>query len=487
MRINQKVNKKTVNRAGGDAFTIPLKERFVSRLLTSFYKEPNYYDDDTTNELIEETRLLLNKDPKFVANAAIYAREIGHLRTTPVVLIGEILLHENAYLSCDVRSVIKRVCTRPDQLKELVAYINQNNNKSAKRIHVLRKAIAECLESFNEYDLAKYNRSGGVSLKDLVLISHVKPANEERSNLYNRLLNDKLETPVTWEVEISKHGNKAEVWDRLIEENSMGYMALLRNLRNIHNSGAKSINKALKIISDRERVLKSKQLPFRFLSAYKELSDSNNQIISAISKALNYACENIPAIEGKTFTSADNSGSMASFVSQKSTVRLSDIANLMQAMLCLRSNAISSVFAEEFKIVNYIEGAPCLEIAEKFSKTNVGAETYGHKVFEYLVNKKIVVDRIIIFTDMQLYNAATSFNDYQNPCNITRTICDQYIREINPKVWVHFVNLAGYGYSPLLVQGRVTMISGFSENILKLIVALEQGESSMIKAIENIS
>ena len=47
----------------------------------------------------------------------------------------------------------------------------------------------------------------------------------------------KLKTPVTWETQISLKGNKASVWEMLIDEKKLPYMATVRNIRNliVHN------------------------------------------------------------------------------------------------------------------------------------------------------------------------------------------------------------------------------------------------------------
>jgi len=74
-------------------------------------------------------------------------------------------------------------------------------------------------------------------------------------------LEDRLETPVTWETELSLKGNTKEVWERLIDENRLGYMAMMRNLRNIIKSGASNMDKVYEYLTDEERVLKNKQLP----------------------------------------------------------------------------------------------------------------------------------------------------------------------------------------------------------------------------------
>ncbi|WP_289466150.1 TROVE domain-containing protein, partial [Klebsiella pneumoniae] len=87
--------------------------------------------------------------------------------------------------------------------------------------------------------------------------------NEVQNDLYRRLMAGELATPETWETQLSARGNTAEVWNELIDNHRLGYMALLRNLRNIVNSGSDRIPQVAATIADPEQVRRSKQLPFR--------------------------------------------------------------------------------------------------------------------------------------------------------------------------------------------------------------------------------
>ena len=51
----------------------------------------------------------------------------------------------------------------------------------------------------------------------------------------------KLDIPNTWETKLSSQGNKKEVWEELIMSNSVPYMAMIRNLRNILKAGVSDV------------------------------------------------------------------------------------------------------------------------------------------------------------------------------------------------------------------------------------------------------
>ncbi|CAF1363498.1 unnamed protein product, partial [Adineta steineri] len=85
----------------------------------------------------------------------------------------------------------------------------------------------------------------------------------------------KLPTPETWETQISLKGNKAAVWQQLIDNKKLPFMAMLRNLRNMIKAGVdeKHHQWVLKKLSDEGAVTYSRQFPFRFFSAYQVLDE----------------------------------------------------------------------------------------------------------------------------------------------------------------------------------------------------------------------
>ncbi|XP_013407026.1 telomerase protein component 1 isoform X1 [Lingula anatina] len=84
----------------------------------------------------------------------------------------------------------------------------------------------------------------------------------------------KLPTPETWETQVSMKGNKAEVWQDLLEHKKLPFMAMLRNLRNMIKAGIseKYTTKVIKRLTDVRSVVNSRQFPFRFFSAYEVLN-----------------------------------------------------------------------------------------------------------------------------------------------------------------------------------------------------------------------
>src|SRR2546426_4858375 len=192
----------------------------------------------------------------------------------------------------------------------------------------LKRGLAEAFENFDAYQLAKYDRDGEVKLKDVLKIVHPKPKTPERSEIYRLLKERKLPIPETWETYISAHGSTQENWEHILPK--MGYMAKLRNLRNLLDKNVE-MEPVLEHLANAKAVLTSKQFPFRYFSAYRELenhpSPNTPEVLEALETAMELSVENVPDFQGTTFISADNSGSMQSPVSWKSKVKLAEVAD----------------------------------------------------------------------------------------------------------------------------------------------------------------
>ena len=85
----------------------------------------------------------------------------------------------------------------------------------------------------------------------------------------------KLPTPETWETQVSSRGNKAAVWEDLLDHRKLPFMAMLRNLRNLilSNMSPKHHKMVVNKLTDERSVVNSRQFPFRFFSAYEVLSE----------------------------------------------------------------------------------------------------------------------------------------------------------------------------------------------------------------------
>lgn len=218
------VSRTVKNAGGGKAYTLPPRERLVTGVLTSFFKEPKAYGD-TSQDLVHVARELAKTDPEFVAKTAAYARKEFHMRTISQVLAAEVA-HE-AKGNKVVRKMVRRVVERPDDMTNILAYYFETfgkrdpqkdaNGKPIRSknavVRSLRRGLADAFHKFEEYHLAKYKSENGmVKLRDALLICRPKPKNPDQAAMWKRLIEGNLKTPETRETILSEEGQSKEVW-----------------------------------------------------------------------------------------------------------------------------------------------------------------------------------------------------------------------------------------------------------------------------------
>jgi hypothetical protein len=475
----------TTNKSGVPAYAMAEKDKLVTQVLTSLFNEKKYYGDNS-KEIIQTVKSILEHDAKFIANLALFARNEMHLRTISHVLTSELANHPNGKQYA--RATINKVVERVDDMSEILAY---SLDKYSKPIaNSMKKGLVDAFLRFDEYSLAKYNKdSKEIKLKDILCLTHPRPTTTAQSDMFKRLMEGNLEVPKTWETELSAKGNTKAVWENLITEKKLGYMAMMRNLRNIIKSGASNMNEVYSFLANEERVLKNKQLPFRYYSAYKVLTNeglATSKILDTLETALKLSCKNVQPLSGKTLIAVDTSGSMSSPVSAKSDMTCVEIGILMMAManyIC--DDSISVAFDTSLRDITLPTSNGIISNAK--SVRNTGGGTDITLPIQHLINKNIKVDRIIMLSDNEIncgWDSGRSGGWGRQSQTSCQNLVDQYRKTINPDVWVHAIDLQGYGTQQF--KGKNTnIIAGWSEKTLEFISMAEKGFGNIVSTVES--
>ena len=471
-KFNSSPSNKTTNRSGHAAYKMPDKQKLVTQVLTSFFNEKKFYGDNS-DEMQETIKAVIAKDPQFVANLAVFARREFNMRSVAHVLVSH-LAHEPAGKPY-TRKAVKAVSLRGDDVTEIMSCYLSMFGKPIP--NALRKGIADTMQGFDKYTLAKYKGEGKtVKMRDLLCLCRPSPVNAQQSEWWLQLLNGDLEPPYTWETELSAKGNNAKTWEALIDSGKVGYMALLRNLRNILNANPSNVQKVLDTIQNPEAVRRSKQLPFRYLSAYKELQGiGSSRVFDALENAVDAAIDNVPKLPGKTVIAVDISGSMSGAISDKSNVRCYEIA----MMLGLIANRIceDSIFYTFNNNINKWALSHRSGILQTVTESRVGGGTAMQLPFRKMIDDRIQADRIIILSD----NECNNYSGYWN--KPVQNLADEYRKLTGNDIWVHAIDLQGYG-TQQFYGSKTNVIAGWSEKVFDFIKLAEQGEGSLEKAIE---
>jgi len=270
------------------------------------------------------------------------------------------------------------------------------------------------------------------------------------------------------------------------------YMAILRNLRNIldKNVSPKHLEMVCESIRDPVAVAKSKQFPYRFVSAYKELEHEAkaSKVLAALSDAVELSVQNIPEFSGKTFVTCDISGSMSSTPSARSKISMKEIGCLFGAIMQKKAaDSVVSVFATDHVPISLNSRDSMFTNVRKMLMTDVhGYGTEAYKVMEWLNKNKVFVDRIVVFSDMQCYTT-TDGSHFSTHENLYSGLI-KYRQTVNKNVFVYSFDLSEYGEVQFPKDdGRVCQIGGWSDKVLSFIPMFERSRIDMLAEIESVT
>jgi len=473
-KFNNNATIKTTNKDGYPAYAMDAKSKLVTQILTSFFNEKKFYGDNS-KEIIETVKAVIKTDPEFVSNLAVFARREFNMRSISHVLTGYLanMVEGKPF----VKRTVKGVVLRGDDATEIMSFYLNTFGKPIP--NSLRKGLKEVFCGFDAYTLAKYKGEGkDVKMRDLLCLCRPSPKDDEQSALWKRLLEGKIETPYTWESELSAKGNKKEVWEELIASHKLPYMAALRNCRNIVAANPDNLNDYLSYISNPNAVRNSKQLPFRYLSAYRTNQNAGTKVLDALEDAAEASIENLPKLPGKTIIAIDTSGSMSGLVSAQSDVRCCDISMLL-GLIASRICEDSEVYCFDTRLEQMPVSHRSGLLYTAMHNSHCGGGTDMSLPFALIHNKKIKCDRVIILSD----NMCNTYGGYfWGSAKPIQAYADECRKSIHNDFWVHAVDLQGYG-TQQFTGPKTNIVAGWSEKLFEFMLLAEQGEDTLQKRI----
>jgi hypothetical protein len=435
-RINIPVNK-THERTheGGIAARTSNYDALRRSVLSCLLWEDTFYEDgvDIATRIAD---LVTKVQPNKVAQLAVEARQEMYLRHVPLLLLRELVRTPTGRLF--VRNALTQVIQRPDELAEFLAiYWKEGKEPLAASV---KKALAEAFTKFDAYQLAKYDRDGPVKLRDVLFLTHAKPKDAEQEKTWKKLVEGTLESPDTWEVGLSAGRDKKKVFERLLTENKLGGLALLRNLRNMLQAG---VDLQLLKNSVRENSFKW-VLPFRFISAARYAPLLEDVLEEAMLRSL----QEHPKLPGRTAIVVDHSGSMRAALSGKSELTRFDAAcglTILLREICEEVSIISfNSHATDVPPRRGFALAEALEKAQRWGWTNVQAGKRRADELGYY--------RVIVITDEQTNYVERLTNPNKGSIGYLINVAP-YQRGIGYGNWIH--------------------IDGWSESVVRFIMEYE--------------
>jgi TROVE domain len=499
---------------GAPGFARDQRSELFLLAVTNMVGENTFYEsaDARDARFRALVRAVAVTDPQWLLDLVTWLRAEGNLRSAPLVAAVEAV---HARLDVPLppesdpaqpgfnRRIIDAACQRADEPGELLAYWSAHYGRAVPK--PVKRGLADAVRRlYTQYALLKYDTvSHGFRFGDVIDLVHPTPDpnRPEQGALFRHALDrrhgreigdEQLEhlpmlrrnrelranaardprrwldaqalnaAGATWEDALSAVGSKVgkkELWEALIRADALGYMAALRNLRNMDEAGVDDgyAQRIIDKIKDPDQVARSRQLPLRFLSAYR--SAPSLRWGYALELALNHSLRNIAPLGGRTLILVDRSGSMWCRLSDKSDLQRADAAALFGSALATRCAQADLVeFGTTSRSVQHTDGESVLKALERYTPGGLGGtDTRGAMARHYQGH-----DRVVVLTDEQAYVYAGGFPGVYDA-----------VPKHKP---VYTFNLAGYrlGSAPSGAGNRHTF-GGLTDACFRLIPLLEAG------------
>lgn len=437
VKLNRIVRAFTFEGARAARFTpeIELKRALMNCLLW----EDQFYEDGVA--IAKRIKTLVPKvAPARVAALAIDAREAMKLRHAPLLVVREMARHEKHRVL--VADTLARVIQRPDEMTELLAIYwadalgPQQQRKRQPVSAQIKKGLARAVTKFDAYQLAKYDRDGAVRIRDVLFLVHAKPKDADQEKVWKQLVDGELASPDTWEVSLSSGKDKRATFERLIAEQKLGGLALLRNLRLMQKAEVPRQT----IVDAIHAMRTDRVLPYRFITAARYAPDFEPELEAAMLKSI----KGYARLRGRTRLLIDVSGSMFHPLSAQSEMTRAEAA----CGLAILAREV----CDEVEIFTFSNAVVKIPPRRGFALRDaiIGSQPHGGT---YLGKAVAEIDRegdrLIVFTDEQSHDKVA-----------------------DPKARGTMVNVAAYQHG--VGHGAWTRVNGFSEAVIAWIAATEE-------------
>jgi 60 kDa SS-A/Ro ribonucleoprotein len=481
------------NQAGGYAHALDAESTLAQLAVTGCLNDAFYASAET--QLNELLNACFATNPEFIAKAAIYSRQHGQMKDTPVILLA--WLASFAGELCE--KVFNRVIDNGSQLRRFVqvlrsgAVVRKSLGSRPKRL------VQAWLEAAGDQSLISAMVGNAPSLADVIKMTHPKASSVERSALYAHIIGnsvelDKLPAQLqaleAFKLDASKPVPEVpfqlltsmelttQHWMSIAEKAS--YNMTRMNLNTFLRHGVFNDQRLTKRIAERlanaSLIKKARVFPYQLLTTWQAATGVPGLIRDALRDAVDIAVANVPTFKGNVAVAVDVSGSMESPVTgyrQGSTTvtRCVDVAALVAAAV-LTQNPEAVVLPFNDSVCNWTRPKDRSVLATATSLSRLlGGGTAVSAPLQKLVQMKEAPDVLIIVSDNQ------SWMDSRWNQNTATEAAWKKLKAINPNARLVCIDLQPYANTQAASRNDVLNVGGFADSVWDAIARFSAGVS----------
>ena len=482
------------NRSGAPAYALGPKHQLAQLAVTGTLSRTFYA---TAREQLDDVMALADKvEPRFLAQAAIYARERGQMKDMPALLLATLSLRDPTLLT----RAFPRVIDNGRMLRTFVQ-IMRSGAAGRKSLGSRPKALVQgWLNQATDRQILNAAVGQSPSLADVIRMVHPKPASAARTALYAYLIGKPYDVALIPQAvrafEAFKRDPEAPVPDvpfqmltaleltpqhwAAIAKNA-GWQMLRMNLNTFDRQCVFAQDGLAEMVAARLRdpaeIARSRVLPYQLMAAYMAASPEVPAIVrAALQDAMEIAIANVPVVAGAVVICPDVSGSMGSPVTgarkgATSAVRCIDVAALVASAM-LRANPTAKVLPFENDVVNVAMNPRDTVLTNAATLAAVGGGgTNCSAPLARLNAGHMKVDLVVFISDNE------SWMDAKGGRQTTGMMAEcMQLKARNRDAKLVCIDIQPYGTTQAPEREDILNIGGFSDAVFEVIAGFASGK-----------
>lgn len=482
------------NAAGAAAYDLAPAHKLAQLAMTGTFGGGYYTDAQTqVRELIE---LANTVSPDFLARTAIHARDKGHMKDTPALLLAVLSGRDPVLFA----RAFPKVVTSGRVLRTFVQ-IMRSGQTGRKSLGSSPKAmVQDWLNKASDAQLLAASVGNDPSLADVIRMVHPHPGSAQREAFYAWLIDRPADVSalpaLVQDLLAFRSGVSKQVpavplqllGSLTLSPEQWGEVALMaswqtlrQGLNMLTRNGAfarpEVVAHVSAVLRDRERIKAAKALPYQLLATLQALDTAVPPALrDALHDAMECAVDNVPRLEGRVVVCPDVSGSMLSPVtgyrgSATTAVRCIDVAALVAAAL-KRSNPAALILPFEVRVrdIALEPRDTILTNARRLAELGGGATDCAAPL-AWLNARHETADLVVFVSDNQSWGNAQA---KRLPSGMMQEWTKLKVR--NPAARLVCIDIQPYGTAQAAERDDVLNIGGFSDAAFKQMGAFASGQ-----------
>lgn len=408
------------NRAGGSAVALNAKETLAKYVVTCTFNNTYYA---TGKEHLDELKDTISNidDNAFIAKAAVYSRKTAGMKDMPAYLLNVLYDRDRELFT----KIFDKVIDSGRMLRTFVQLARSDafgRNLSAR---AMRRVFQNWFDNKSSGWLFRNSLGNDPSFADIIKMTHVKGSNNQ--DLFSYLLGKEyntnnlpqdLKSYLAWQKDrsldlpevnfrlLDSYQLSTNEWSKVMR--SCSWNTLRMNLATFARHEVLKDRDNLKYACEKlQSEMPKNVFPYEVFAAYK-MNQDNLMLANALNEVMEKSVENLPEIKGKTLIAIDVSGSMSGHLSDKSSMKVVDVAAMFGACIsrkCENSRVIT--FDTDIQLDLTSPKDSILTLAKKLSAN--GGGTNISLILDYIEKKNIKVDNVIVVSDNESWADRSSW------------------------------------------------------------------------------